>query len=256
MQRERVELGVPGSNYRLGVIRHGHYGRPVLVFPREGGRAEDFADNGMVSAVRWLVDDGRVTFFCVDSLDAGPKSGRIVSIAGHPESAFDEPGRAHSLYQGWLEQAVVPAIFEILGGHEDIIALGTSMGAYQAMQFAFRRADLAPLAIGLSGNYDGGPGYDWGERGDGTHFTNPTDYVASLDEDHLEWLRQRLSILLVCGQGEREAHPTGALPSTRRFAELLSGKGIAHQLDLWGNDVSHDWPWWGRQLAHHLPRFC
>ena len=146
--------------------------------------------------------------------------------------------------------------YEILGGHEDIIAFGTSMGAYQAMQFAFQRADLAPLAIGLSGSYDGGTGHVWGERGDGTYFTNAADYVASLDEDHLDWLRQRLSILLVCGQGEREAHPTGALPSTRRFAELLSGKGIAHQLDLWGNDVSHDWPWWGRQLAHHLPRFC
>lgn len=96
----------------------------------------------------------------------------------------------HSLYQGWLERAVVPAIFEILGGHEDIIAFGTSMGAYQAMQFAFQRADLAPLAIGLSGNYDGGTGHVWGERGDGTYFTNAADYVASLDEDHLEWLRQ------------------------------------------------------------------
>jgi esterase/lipase superfamily enzyme len=112
------------------------------------------------------------------------------------------------------------------------------------------------LAIGLSGNYDAGTWHAWGEQGAGTYFTNPTDYVASLDDNHLDWLRQRLSILLVCGQGEQEAHPTGALPSTRRFAELLSGKGIAHQLDIWGNDVSHDWPWWGRQLAHHLPRFC
>ena len=256
VQRERVELTVPGSDYRLGVIRHGHYGRPVLVFPREGGRAEDFADNAMVSAVQWLVDEGRVTFFCVDSFEAGSGSGRSVSVQGPVSSSVEDPAMRHSLYQGWLERAVVPAIFEILGGHEDIIAFGTSMGAYQAMQFAFQRADLAPLAIGLSGNYEGGTGHVWGERGDGTYFTNAADYVASLDEDHLEWLRQRLSILLVCGQGEREAHPTGALPSTRRFAELLSGKGIAHQLDLWGNDVSHDWPWWGRQLAHHLPRFC
>ena len=256
MQSHRVELSVPGSDYRLGVIRHGHYGRPVLVFPREGGRAEDFADNGMVSAVQWLVDDGRVTFFCVDSLDARSRSLRSVSTDAHAKSSLREPAKRHWLYQGWLERAVVPAIFEILGGHEDIIALGTSVGARQAMQFAFQRADLAPLAIGLSGNYDERTGQAWGERGDGTYFSNATDYVASLDEDHLEWLRQRLSILLVCGQGEREAHPTGALPSTRRFAELLSGKGIAHQLDLWGNDVSHDWPWWGRQLAHHLPRFC
>jgi esterase/lipase superfamily enzyme len=256
VQRERVELSVPGSDCRLGVIRHGHYGRPVLVFPREGGRAEDFADNGMVSSVQWLVDEGRVTFFCVDSFEVGSRTRRTGPVEEPDRGAANGTDRAQSLYQGWLEAAVVPSMFEILGGHEDIIAMGTSTGAYQAMRFAFQRADLAPLAIGLSGSYDGGAGHDWGQRADGTSFTNPTDYVASLDDDHLEWLRQRLSILLVCGQGEREAHPTGALPSTRRFAELLSGRGIAHQLDLWGNDVSHDWPWWGRQLAHHLPRFC
>ena len=256
VQGERVELSVPASDQGLGVIRHGHCGRPVLVFPGDGGRAEDFADNGMVSAVQWLVDDGRVTFFCVDAPDAGPRSERSVSIEERARSSIEGREQSHALYQGWLEEAVVPAIFEFLGGHEDIITLGASEGAYHAMQFAFQRADLAPLAIGLSGNYDVGTWRAWGERGDGVYFTNPTDYVASLDEDHLDWLRQRLSILLVCGQGEQDAHPTGALPSTRRFAELLSGKGIAHQLDIWGNDVSHDWPWWGRQLAHHLPRFC
>ena len=248
VQGKRVELSLPGSDSGLGVIRHGHYGRPVLVFPGDGGRAEDFADNGMITAVQWLVDEGRVTFFCVDAIDAGAPSGQSVSV--------EEGAQNHALYQGWLEQAVVPAMFEILGGHEDIITLGASVGAYQAMQFAFQRADLAPLAIGLSGNYDVGTWHAWGGQGAGAYFTNPTDYVASLDEDHLDWLRRRLSILLVCGQGEQEAHPTGALPSTWRFAELLSGKGIAHQLDIWGNDVSHDWPWWGRQLAHHLPRFC
>jgi len=180
VRRERVELNVPGSDYRLGVIRHGHYGRPVLVFPREGGRAEDFADNGMVSAVQWLVDEGRVTFFCVDSFEAGSGSGRSVSVQGPARSSVEDPAMRHSLYQGWLERAVVPAIFEILGGHEDIIAFGTSMGAYQAMQFAFQRADLAPLAIGLSGNYDGGTGHVWGERGMGrTSPTPPTMWPAS-----------------------------------------------------------------------------
>jgi len=251
----RVEFDVPGSHRRLGVIRHGHYGRPVLVFPREECRAEAFADNGMVSAVQWLVDAGRVTFFCVDSLEEEPELARAGSVEEPGQSSIGEPVERQALYQGWLEQTVMPAIFEVLGGHEDIIALGTSRGAFLAMQFALQRADLAPLAIGLSGNYEA-PGHGAAERGGGTYFSNPADYVASLDEDRLEWLRRRLSILLVCGQGEHEAHPAGALPSTRRFAEVLSDKGIAHQLDLWGNDVRQDWQWWGRQLAHHLPRFC
>jgi esterase/lipase superfamily enzyme len=130
------------------------------------------------------------------------------------------------------------------------------MGAYHAVHFAFQRADLVPLAIGLSGNYDVNSWRSWGERGDATYFANPTDYVPNLHGDHLDWLRSRLSLLLVVGQGAWETHPTGSLPSTVTFAGLVQDKGIRCELDLWGFDVSHDWEWWQRQLAHHLPRFC
>jgi esterase/lipase superfamily enzyme len=92
------------------------------------------------------------------------------------------------------------------------------------------------------------------EKGDAAYFNNPMDYVAHLGGDHLDWLRGRLSLLLVCGQGQWE-DTTGALESTRRFSALLESKGIRRELDLWGHDVAHDWPSWRAQLAHHLPRF-
>jgi esterase/lipase superfamily enzyme len=94
-----------------------------------------------------------------------------------------------------------------------------------------------------------------GERGEATYFNNPLDYVAHLHGDHLDWLRGRVSLLLVVGQGAWE-DSTGALESTRRFASLLGEKGIRHELDVWGHDMPHDWPSWQAQLAHHLPRFC
>lgn len=247
MQGQRIELPVPGTDHRLGVIRHGHWGRPVLVFPSEAGRAEDFADHGMVSAVQPLVDEGRVSFFCVDSADGWTWSDRTASI--------EERARRHASYHAWLEHSVVPWIAGQVGPGQELITLGASLGAYHAVHFAFQRADIAPLAIGLSGNYDVGSWHGWGERGDATYFANPSDYVPGLEGDHLAWLRARLSVLLVCGQGAWETHPTGALPSTRRFGELLRGKGIACEVDLWGHDSAHDWPWWQRQLAHHLPRF-
>jgi len=96
----------------------------------------------------------------------------------------------------------------------------------------------------------------WGGRGDATYFANPTDYVPNLGGDHLDWLRSRLSVLLVVGQGAWETHPTGSLPSTIKMADLLQGKRIRCELDLWGYEVSHDSEWWQRQLARHLPRFC
>jgi esterase/lipase superfamily enzyme len=129
------------------------------------------------------------------------------------------------------------------------------MGAYHALNFALKRADLFPLAMCFSGNYDPSSWHGWGERGEATYFNNPTDYVAHLHGGHLDWLRSRLSALLVCGQGQWE-DSTGALASTRQMAGLLASKGIRHELDLWGHDVPHDWPSWRAQLAHHLPRFC
>ena len=151
---------------------------------------------------------------------------------------------------------MVPHIHADTAPGAELITLGCSLGAYHAVHFALQRADLAPLAIGLSGNYDVATWGSWGDRGDATYFANPTDYVPNLHGDHLDWLRSRLSVLLVVGQGAWETHPTGSLPSTVRFAEMLQEKQIRCELDLWGYDVSHDWEWWQRQLAHHLPRFC
>ncbi len=137
----------------------------------------------------------------------------------------------------------------------DLATLGCSLGAFHAANFALKRADLFSLAICLSGNYDAASWNSWGERGTAAYFNNPLDYVGHLHGDHLEWLRGRVSLLLVCGQGQWE-DTTGSLPSTKQFAALLASKGIRHELDLWGHDVPHDWPSWRAQFAHHMPRFC
>jgi esterase/lipase superfamily enzyme len=79
------------------------------------------------------------------------------------------------------------------------------------------------------------------------------DYVANMQGDHLDWLRRRVRLLLICGQGQWE-DTTGALRSTRRFAEVLASRQIPFEIDLWGHDVPHDWPSWRAQIAHHLPR--
>jgi esterase/lipase superfamily enzyme len=248
VRREHVELPVPGHAHRLSLIAYGHYGRPVLVFPSEAGRAWDFESNGMLDEIRYLVDDGRCKLYCVDSLDAWSWADSSISI--------EERAVRHSTYTRWLVEAAVPWIMDDTSGGADLMALGCSLGAYHAVHFALQRADHVPLAIGFSGNYDIATWRAWGDRGDAAYFANPTDYVAHLHGDHLNWLRGRLSVLLVCGQGAWETHPTGSLPTTRRLAALLDEKGIRCELDLWGDDVSHDWPWWRRQLARHLPRFC
>jgi S-formylglutathione hydrolase FrmB len=120
---------------------------------------------------------------------------------------------------------------------------------------AVQRADLFPLALCFSGNYDPSSWHAWGERGPAAFANNPVDYVGHLADGHLDWLRSRISLLLVCGQGQWE-DTTGALASTRQLAGLLDAQGIRHELDLWGTDVPHGWPSWRAQVARHMPRFC
>ena len=76
MHREQLELDAPGLDRPGTVIRYGHYGRPVIVFPSEQGRAWDYESNGMVGAVSHLIDEGRVKLYCVDSFDHASWSDR------------------------------------------------------------------------------------------------------------------------------------------------------------------------------------
>jgi esterase/lipase superfamily enzyme len=235
-------IGASGS-----VVAYGHYGRPVLAFPAERGSAWEFEHRGVIGALDDLLAGGRLKLYCVESFDAASWSNTTIPL----EARAQEHGR----YESWILDQVVPWIHADCGGPQEIATAGVSLGAYHAVNFALKRADLFPLALGLSGNYDPAGWNAWGERGGAAYFNNPLDYLAHMGGEHLDWLRSRLSVLLVCGQGQWE-DTTGALESSRRLAGLLAEKGIPHELDLWGHDVPHDWPSWNAQLAHHLPRFC
>jgi len=230
-----------------GVASYGHWGRPVLAFPTERGDAGEWERRGMVAAIGDLLASGRVKLYCLDSFDHESWSNRDIPL--------EERARRHGVYEAWILDQVVPFVHHDCGGASEPIACGASLGAFHAANLALKRADVFPLAICLSGNYDPASWNAWGERGDAAYFNNPMDYVAHLGGEHLDWLRSRLSLLLVCGRGQWE-DTTGALDSTRRFAGLLQAKGIRCELDVWGHDVPHDWPSWHAQLAHHLPRFC
>ena len=200
----------------------------------------------MVDAIADLIGGGRVKLYCVDAMDGQ---------TWHDDSLpLEERARRHGAYEEWILGAVVPFIQHDTGGGQEIAVTGPSFGAYHAANFALKRADLFPLAICHSGIYDVAA-VGWGERGDAVYFNNPAGYVAQLHGDHLDWLRGRVSLLLVCGQGQWE-DTTGSLESAKRFSALLAERGLRHELDLWGHDVPHDWPSWRAQLAHHAPRFC
>jgi esterase/lipase superfamily enzyme len=236
MRREIVLHTLPLGDAK--VIAYGHWGRPVLVFASDSGRAEDFENNGLLGAVAPLLEEGRVKIYCIDSFES--HSWRRSDLP------LEQRAQQHQRFEDFVVNDVVPFIYGDCGGTTtDILVTGCSFGAFHAANFTLRHAELFPRAICLSGAYDMSR-MGWGEQGDAFYFNNPVDYVANLHGDHLEWLRSRVHLTLVAGQGPWEDDSaSGALPSTLRLAGLLAGRGIPHER-----------PWWQRQLAVHLPRHC
>lgn len=249
MNGRHHSLWSPAIGAAASVLVYGHWGRPLLAFPSQQGPAWQYEERGMIDAIGDLIEGGRVKVYAVDSYDSG---------SWHSESlSLEERAQQHGRYEDWIVNQVVPLIRADSGDEVEIAVTGVSFGAYHAANFALRRADLFPLAICHSGVYDvsvvaDGPQRE--QRGDAVYFNNPADYVSHLGGDHLDWLRSRVDLLLICGQGSWE-DSTGALESTKSFAAQLAEKGIRHELDVWGYDVPHDWPAWRAQIAHHLPRF-
>ncbi len=203
MREHWVELFSPAIGTAGSVVRYGHYGRPVLVFPSEQGRASDFAGNGMVDAVADLIDAGRVKLFCVDSYDAASWAARDLPL--------EERARRHGAFESWIVDQVVPFIARGLrrrrGRHRH----------WPAARWAPSTRSTSPASGPTCSRWRCAspatttrrPGTAGASAATRAYFNSPADYLANLNGDHLDWLRTRLSVLLVCGQGQWE-DTTGA----------------------------------------------
>src|SRR2546427_10023896 len=150
MREHAVQLYSPTIDALGTVLGYGLWGRAAPVSPAERGSAGDFAANGMLGAVADLVEAGRVKLYCVDAFDGQSWANRDLPL--------EERARRHGAYESWILDQVVPYVASDSGGTEggqpEIITLGCSMGAYHSLNFALKRADLFPLALCFSGNYD------------------------------------------------------------------------------------------------------
>ena len=70
MRRRPVEVEATAAGGVGQLLAYGDFGRPLLVFPSEQGAPWDWEERGMIGEVAWLVEEGRLKIYCVDSFDA------------------------------------------------------------------------------------------------------------------------------------------------------------------------------------------
>ena len=220
------------------LVRWGHWGTPVLVFPTAGGDAEEIERNGLVDALGPMLEAGRIKVYSLDS------------IAGRAWLQRLDPRHCAWLqnqFDGAIYHEVIPAIrADCRAPGIEIVAAGASIGAFNALATLCRHPDAVRAAIGMSGTYNLEP---WlrGHFDDDVYFSSPWHFLPGLGEGwQLDQLRRRFA-LMAYGQGRWESPG-----ESWHMADVLGAKGIPNRVDVWGPEWDHDWPTWQRMLPHYL----
>ena len=237
MNREYVAWDSPTLGRRMELLWFGHAGRPMIWFPTSKGRFYQYEDFGLVGAVGDMIEAGALQVACVDSVDEES----FYADWRHPAERIAR----HDQYDRYVHQEVVPWIRERGHPTSKIATLGTSFGAYHAVNFGLRHTDAVGKVVGFSGKYDIHSFLDgyWDQT---AYFHCPTAYVANMNGEWVGKLSQ-MDIAIVTGETDN------IVEGSRRMIRILQEKGIPHRGHIWGAPYGHDWPWWKEQIRHYVP---
>jgi esterase/lipase superfamily enzyme len=221
----------------MTLVRWGHYGVPVLLFPTAGGDAEEAERHHLVARLGPMIETGRIKLYACDST-----AGRAMAVhegsTGHRMWLFNQ-------YHQAIAEEVVPAIHADSSGAQPVVVAGASIGAFNALAVLCRWPELFNAAVCMSGTYGvekfiGGPiTQDW-------YFSSPLHFLPGLDGPALDTLRRRF-VVLASGSGRWEDVGEGWT-----VAHVLGQKGIPNRVDDWGPGYDHEWPTWWEMLPLYL----
>lgn len=129
----------------MELLIFGHEGQPVIFFPTRMARFYDYEDWGVINSLQEKILAGKIQVYCIDSVDE--ESFYCKNIAP-PERM-----KRHIQFEKYLLDELIPFIGK-QNKNTALISAGCSLGAYHAVNFAFRHPHLFKKVIGLSGRYD------------------------------------------------------------------------------------------------------
>jgi len=224
------------------LVRWGHFGTPVLLFPTAGGDAEEVERFHLIAAIAPLIDAGRIKVYSIDSV-----AGRAW-IAGQHSGEYCS--RLQTAFDAFIYHEAVPAIrTDCASADIEVVTAGASIGAFNAVAALCRHPDVFRLAIGMSGTFDLSK-YLEGRFNHDFYFSSPLHFLPGLEGEQLERLRTRL-ILLPTGEGDYED-----IGESWRMAAVLGAKGIPNRVDPWGRHYHHNWETWREMLPKYLDEFA
>jgi len=229
-------------SHRLGrdmeLLVYGHGGAKVLVFPTRDGRFWEYEQLGLVKTLADKIEAGHLQLYCVDSL----AHESFYCFWSHPAGRVQR----HIQFEDYVLNEVLP-FMAAKNPHPCTISHGCSLGAFHAVNMAFRHPHLFHKVAAFSGRYDLTLGVEHfanlldGYYDDNVYFLTPTHFLPQLScEERLGHLR-RMDVVLVIGAEDP------FLDNNRHLSHILHDKGIHHAMHVW-DGRAHRGRYW-RQMA-------
>ena len=239
MSKEKSTWHSDRVGRELTLVRYGHLGRPVLIFPTAAGDAEECERFLLTDALGPLMAAERIKSYSVDSI-AG-------MVWLQEDNSYAGGSQAQENFLAAVVEEVVPAIRQDCGDDEvEIIAAGASIGAFNALLAICRYPEIFSHAICMSGTYDLSKFLE-GPPTEVTQRISPLQLLPDMPEGaQLEKLRERF-VLLTHGEGRWE-DPNQSWMA----ANALGKRGVPNRVDPWDEEWDHDWPTWRNMLPKYL----
>jgi len=225
----------PHLRQEMELLKFGHQGQNLLVFPTSKGRFFDFENFSMIEALTWHIEQGWVQCTCVDSVDAQS----WYNFTAPPQ----ERVRRHMEYDAYVKNEVIPFIHSQTGNNY-IGTVGCSFGGYHAVNFGLRHPDVINKIISLGGSFEInsflGSYFDLD-----AYYNSPVDFMGGMKDDSVLEMIRRQRVYLMSGQydilkGENE-----------NLGGILRSRGVPCEVHVW-EGAHHDWYWWKQQILHCL----
>jgi len=239
MNREIHGWHSPSLNKHMELVKYGHHGFALLLIPTAAADYLEYERFHLIDAIKDFINGGVCKVYSINS----------INNESWLSSSVPPQGRSirHNQFNQYVADEVVPFIHNDCKGLVPVVTCGASLGALHAANMFFRRPDVFAGVIAMSGVYDLGT-YTKGYWDDTCYFNSPVHYLPNLHDEHqLSQMRNGKKIYFGSGRGNYE-DPQASVT----IGEILSAKGIPHEIDLWGYEWKHDWPTWRAMLPHVL----
>jgi len=226
----------------MELLVFGHAGAKVLVFPTRRGRFYEYENMGMIKTLQDKIAKGHLQLYCVDSVDEES----FYCDWTHPSGRIQR----HIAFEDYILNEVLP-FMNHKNPHDCVIAHGSSLGAFHAVNIALRHPQLFKKLVAFSGRYDLTLAVEYfydlldGFYNDDVYFHTPSHFLPNLDCNlYLSHLRG-MDITLTIGNEDP------FLQNNKQLSSILSHKGINHQFVIW-DGRAHSASYWRRMAAIYI----